>query len=250
MESQEQDDISKLKLYSLGIVTKDKEEFSDLIQVSPIESLRTSNDTLSDNTKKYKIDASNAKGTKVKDNIIGGDTITAKWIPFSNSNRITAPDVYKSETVILFKFADSTDEFYWTTIFREPKLRRLEDVMYAFSDLKDGLKPFDKNSSYYLQVSTKNKFIKLHTSKSDGEPYAYDLLLDTRTGLLSIDDNVGNNIKLNSKQGNIELNALNSIKLNSKTIETKGKLLNNGKVVGSPHTHSNGNNGGDTGPVN
>lgn len=199
-----EDKQSKLKLYSLGIVIKDKQRGSDLISVLPIEELPMSDGLIKDAKKEFKAKGVDSKSVSKISSVEGNLELIAKWIPFGHSNRISSPDVIKNETVILFRFAD-TEEYYWTTIFREPSLRRLETVLYAFGNLSKGMIPFDKDSSYWLEVSTHDKYVKLHTSKSDGEPYEYDVIINTDTGSIELKDDIGNVIRLTSKEHRIEL---------------------------------------------
>lgn len=98
---------------------------------------------------------------------------------------MSSPDVIENETVAVFKYAD-TGLFYWTTMFREPKIRRLETVMYAFGNLQAKLVPFDKTRHIGSRLVPNDKHIHLHTADSDGEPYKYDIYLDTAYGSLEI----------------------------------------------------------------
>lgn len=214
---------SGLKLYSLGIVAVTKEKNSDLIKVTPIEVLTLSNKKLSEEKNNYKVEMPDAKGIKRSSEIESESMLIAKWIPFGHSNRLTSPDVVAGETVILFRFAD-TEEYYWTTIFREPKLRRLETVNYGYCNIPQGLEPFDKQTSYWFEVSTDHKYIKLHTSKNDGEPYEYDITLDTEKGNLLIDDNAGNSIELNSAESTITAIANSHILLKAPLVTIDAQL--------------------------
>lgn len=204
--------MSQLKLFSLGIVVEDKPRGSDKITVNPIEEIFIFNGLLSKDERKYDVTVPNMKGVKLSANVKGNVHLDATWIPYGHSNRMTSPNVCKNETVAIYRYAD-TDDYYWTTIFREPKLRRLEDVIYAFSNLSKGLEPFDFNSSYWFRVNTIDKIVRLHTSKSDGEPFEYDIIVDTGNGNIVIKDDIGNQIKLDSKSNTISAEALEEIKL-------------------------------------
>lgn len=195
---------SKLKFYSLGIVAVNKEKKSDHIKVTPIEELTLSNGKLSEQKNIHKVELPDAKGIDRTSELESDMMLVAKWLAFGQSNRMTPPDVIAGETVIIFRFAD-TDEYYWTSIFREPGIRRLETVMYAFCNIPSGQEAFNKETSYWLEVSTDEKHVKLHTSKNDGEPYEYDITLDTAKGSLLIDDNIGNTIELNSEQNKLSI---------------------------------------------
>jgi len=196
---------SKLKLYSMGIVTADKPRGTDIIDVYPVEELPLVDGKIEDYSLDYKVSLPNASGGNVSGNIKGGATIQAKWIPYGQNNRVTPPDVIKNETVLIFKYAD-TDKYYWTTVFNEPGIRRQETVTYMYGNIPTPLIPFNKNTSYWFEVSTHDKTIKLHTSNNDGEVCEYDIILDTGAGTLSIKDSLGNVIVLDSPAGNLTAN--------------------------------------------
>jgi hypothetical protein len=243
-----QDRESKLKLYSLGIVIVTKPRGTDYIEVSPIEDLPLVNGLIADVKYKYDITLPDAKGKPISSKVEGNNIIKAKWIPFGHSNRMSAPDVVKNETVVLFRFAD-TDEYYWTTIFREPSIRRLETVLYGFGDIPTGLVPFDKDSSYWVEVSTHDKYIHLHTSTSDGEPYEYDIIIETGSGSVTVKDNVGNSYVLDSTSGTISATANEHIVLKAPRItldapltQSTGNINAAGSIIDSGgntnnHTH-------------
>lgn len=217
-------DKSELRLYSLGIVVETKQDNSDQIKVSPTEILPLQNGLLSEQKRDYNVKMPNASGVQKSSELKGDDIVVAKWIPFGHSNRITAPDVVEGETVILFRFADN-DEYHWTTLFREPLLRRLETVLYAFSDLKAPGQAFDKDSSYYLEVSTKDKHVTFKTSKADGEPYAYLIDIDTGKGQMTVIDDVRNEISINSRTGEIKVKTNEKVTIETKQAEVKASQI-------------------------
>jgi phage baseplate assembly protein gpV len=100
---------------------------------------------------------------------------------------------------VLFKFGD-VDEYYWTTIFREPGIRRLENVIYAFSNLKSGLTEFDKNTSYWLQVDTIHKKVHLHT------------------------DNKGEVIQIDAKNNKVDVTTSKEANITAPTINLNGNV--------------------------
>lgn len=206
---------SGLKLYSLGIVVETKPKGVDYILVTPIESLNIqAQGSIKEYKKDFKGNQKELESTNFKTEHEAKNYIRARWLPFGHSNRISAPDVNANETVILFKFGD-VDEVYWTTIFREPELRRLEDVLFALSNLPKGMTAFDKESSYWMHWSTQDKFVHLHTSANDKEHTTYDIKLDTKTGVLDIKDGKGNEIQLHSPSNTLTVNTKNKVEVNA-----------------------------------
>jgi hypothetical protein len=210
---------SKLKLYSLGIVVETKPDDTDNIKVIPIEEFSYIDGKISDYKEEFKAEYKDMIGTVKKASAESSVILEAKWFPFAHSNRMSSPDVVVNETVIIFTYAD-TDKYYWTTMYREPKLRRLERVLYAFSNLASGItkRAFDKLSSYWYEVSTKDKHIWLKTTKSDGEPFEYDVKIDTRKGYVEIKDDVGNYYILDSPSNTVTINAIEKIHLKAPLI--------------------------------
>lgn len=257
MSQNQTDRLSKLQLYSLGIVVEDKARNSDIIQVYPVEQLPMIDGKVSDFKPKYKATLPDAKGTLKSSKVEAAAVIEAKWIPYSHSNRMTSPDVIKNETVLIFRFAD-TEEYYWTTVFREPSIRRKETVVYAYGNKSAPLDTWDKNSSYWLAVSTHDKYMHLHSSKSDGEPFEYDIKVDTRNGSVEVKDDVGNFFKLDSRPGKITATAKKDIELNAPTVtincqrlvnNASSSVKNNTPVVnnsGNVNTAGNQNIGGSS----
>ncbi len=207
---------SKLKLYAIGIATADKKPGSDQLIVFPVEELVGILGDVSKATTKVTGSIPDSTGAVKHINASGQNTIVASWLPMSAGNRITAPDVYKGETVRIYRYADTSD-YYWAAMFREPSIRRLEDVVYAYSNIKSGNKAFDKTTSYWINISTRNKRVQLHTANNDGEQAAYDVIIDTANGTFTVEDNLGNNLVLDSVAGTLVGTINNSITLNTKT---------------------------------
>lgn len=231
---------TSLQLFSLGIVAKDKGTKTDIIDVVPIEHLT---DIVGDINKeiKYSSSAVDHKDIPLIAETMSKNTLKATWLPFGHSNRTSSPDVIMGETVLLFTFSD-TNEYYWTTIFREPLIRRLEKVLYSYSNLPkdERVIEFDRDTSYWIEVDTMNKYIKVHTANNDKEVTTYDFIIDTKEGYVKLYDGLGNYIKLDSIKNRI------TCKANSEIIHEAPNIYLNGNVVidGNLNVHKNIDAGG------
>lgn len=205
------DTSSGLRFHSLGIVVESKPPGTDYILVSPIEELNLQESGLiKEQTKAF-------VGNKKSTGSVNFDTehesknyVRAKWVDISGGNRTTAPDVVSNESVLLLKYAN-VDEYFWCDFGREPSLRRLEDVLYSFSNVSAPGAEYDKSTSYSIHISTRDKFVHIHTANNDGELTTYDLRIDTKKGLLEIKDGLGNSIEMNSAAGSIKQVAVTEI---------------------------------------
>ena len=123
-------------------------------------------------------------------------------LPEGQGNRITAPDVQPGETVILYKYGDR-EEYFWESRENATKLRRLEHVRYSYCNVPGNLaeEGYDDDKSYWIEWSTMDKKIHLHTSTNDGEACGYDFTFDTASGTFEIKDTLGNYQKLDSTGG-------------------------------------------------
>ncbi len=211
--------VSELKFYSIGVVAENKKLDSHEIEVAPIESSTMVDGEITSNADKYEAKAEDSEGSAYQVELTTTNSIKATWIPMGMSNRKTAPDVRRGERVMLYRVAD-TDQFYWATLMDDLNLRKLETVIYAFSSTKDEGAKCGPDTTYFLEISTHKKLVHFHTSKSDGEPYTYDIQLNTKEGFFKMQDDIGNYIGLDSKEHQIELrNTDNSrVDINKKEI--------------------------------
>lgn len=215
---------SLLKPFSIGIVIEDKQRGSDSVKVSPMEQLPLQKGDMTSDKRQYQANLPDASGVKRVSQIEGSNYIIAKWFAQNSTNRLSAPDVYKGESVQLYRFAD-TDEYYWTAMFREPALRKLETMLIGCSNNPGG-GSFDRNSSYYAEMSTHDSHISLHTSQSNGEPYGYDVIIDAAQGVITIKDTVNNTITLDSRTNTIQFDAQAKVNINAPEVNIKASTIN------------------------
>lgn len=194
---------SKLQLHGLGVVVTNKLLNSKFIECTLIEEQPFLNGELTDNIEQIESTGISSDGTVYKTSLDATISVKAIWLPFG-SNRATPPDVRRGETVVIYRFGD-VDKYYWTSLQYDMKLRKLETVIYAFSNTQKEDMDGKSDTTYYMEVSTHKKIVHLHTSKSDGEPFVYDFQLNTKDGSFIFQDDVGNFISLDSKNTRIEL---------------------------------------------
>lgn len=207
--------MTKLEFFSLGLVAEDKIKDDWEIRVIPIEKVPTITGDISERmnvTGEITDRAGNITSLQMEKK----KYITALWLPDGLMNRATAPDVTKGMTVKLFNYA-GTNQYYWTTLYNEFDLFKKEKVVYLFSNKSDIASTAEdiRNKSYYLQVDTYDKFIRLHTANNDGEPVAFDLEVDAANGVITIQDSKSNKIELLSQDDTLNINVNKNVNINA-----------------------------------
>lgn len=210
--------LSELKFFSLALVVETPSKFpSSVIKVTPIESLSTQD---SGGIKKTpvtyeQIHPEEGGGYNAPKSIDRGNTIEAEWMPLADSNRDTAPCVYKDETVLLLKYAD-VQKYYWITLKRQPQLRRKEMVRWGASNETEPLKEYTKATTYYNELNALDRYFEI-SSPTIGEERWYRIRGDVARGSLEIVDEKGNGIHINSDQEYLTIKAEQKVIITSKT---------------------------------
>lgn len=195
--------VSVLKLYSFGRAAANLQKGQKELEVIPIEQLSHLDGEVTDN-----ITTLTSKGSDKDDNqyqvqVEAGNSVKAKWLS-RNPNRPYPGLIRRGDELLLWRVGD-TDQYYWEETGASGNKRRLDVYVLAISNTKneeaDALTP---QNSYFLEINTVDKIIALVTNKSDGEPYAYNLQLNTKDGALIFTDDVQNSFQLDSKEQLLE----------------------------------------------
>lgn len=197
-------EFSKLRPYSLGIVAENKALSSKDVEVVPYEQSPILDGEITSASADIKAKGVDSVGSVLEKTVTSTLSVKAKWLPIGASNRVSAPDVRRGELVMLYKFADA-DMYFWNTLKDDISLRKLETVIYAFSATMNESAEMNASTYYFIEISTHKKLITLHTSKDNGEPFSYDIQLNTEAGYFVITDDVGNHILMDSKNSRIHL---------------------------------------------
>ena len=229
---------SKFEFYSFGIVVKAKEPNSSSIEVYPVEELPEVGGSLKDYKQSHQSTLPNIQGTNQKGSLESTATLSAEWLPDGVNNRHNAPDVQPGEGVKLYRYGDD-DNYYWTTVFNEPSLRRTENVLYLYGGTQKYGETLDKDNSYWINVNTVDGLIQLHTSTANGEPYTYDFTINTKEGYVELKDDNENLIRLNSRLGELIID-VRTILINA-NISQWGDTEMEGNVHHLGNTNQEGN---------
>lgn len=189
--------MSKLQVYSLGVVASNKPLNKNTIEVTPIEDVPLASGEITSAVTAVDGQVASESGAKENLAIANTSSIKAEWLPVGQANRLTAPDVRRGEQVYIYRFGD-TDKYYWNTVRNDLNFRKLETVIFGFSaTTKEGV-AVNESNTYLFEVSTHKKLIRLHTSQDNGEPFGYDIHINTGDGSITIEDTAGNKFTFDS----------------------------------------------------
>lgn len=195
---------SLFKVYSVGQAGENRPITTWDLNVFPIERIPYANGELTAETDTLTADGEDYFGQKYSVKVELSNCLVATWLPFG-SNRTTPPNIRRGERVFIWRYAD-VDQYYWSDSGLDGFLRRLETVIYAWSDTKDEtVKALSPDNSYYFEVSTHQGLVTFATCKSNGEPFAYTIQINTADGTLTVTDDNGNYIDMNSGEKLIRL---------------------------------------------
>lgn len=195
---------SSLQLFSVGYVTKNKAYDSRIIQALPVESASATDGEVTHNPVQDILKGMDAKGNAYEVKATATRDLECEWYPFED-NRVTPPDVRRGELVEIYRLGNSA-KYFWRSMNMRNGLRTLEHVVTAYGATpKPGGSGLDMDSSYTTVVSPLNGYINLRTSKANGEPFSYTLQINTKDGIVGLQDDVGNYFELNSKETRLQL---------------------------------------------
>jgi hypothetical protein len=242
---------SKLHLFSLGIIAENKELDSKIVKVTPIELIPLSDGEVKENETVLESKGLNSEGVEYTVQVKVDITVDAEWLSLE-TNRRTAPDVRRGEQVLIFRYGD-TDKFYWTSMGRDDHLRRLETIIYTWSDESNPDKDIDitDQNHWFLEISTHKKTATFKTCKNDGEAFEYTIQVNAKESKVVVTDDNMNYCVLDSANTKIHFHNADGtdFALDKKDItgyapnDMKLKIDNNVDIkVGNDFTMDVGNN--------
>lgn len=113
------------------------------------------------------------------------------------------PDVVKGEMVEITQDAN-TSTLYWSASGRTTSNRSRERKEMRAANQEGYVKNLDDGNSYFIRIDTlTTKEIRLQTCMSDGEKFAYTIVINPAESKLSICDNENNEICIDSQEEHI-----------------------------------------------
>lgn len=129
--------------------------------------------------------------------------IPAIWMGYDDA-RETAPDMVVGERVMLFQM-HGTDTWMWASIGKSNDLRKLEHVVFNFSNTKGvNEKPTPQNQ-LFISISTRDGCLKIITPKNREEKALYTVNMDFKNGLVTMNDDNNNSWSWDTIRRHVEM---------------------------------------------
>ena len=193
-----------------------REKNNPTIEVLSAEDVPTFEGELKHNNEKLIFDLKDIDGKKVctKANLV--NTISCEF--FGDANKMDVPDVHRGETVMILQYAGS-DNWFWMPCVTDSRVRQTEHKKIHIA-AKDNLDECDDTNSYTIELNSREdegngygstKYVRIKTSDALGEEFTYVIEVDTSNSTVTIADNVGNKVLMQSELSRVLLeNALES----------------------------------------
>jgi len=186
-------------------ITNPDGSFCTEAEIIPTEWIGMRDGEMTQNATVMEYETKDQDGVSVKGAIVGTNTIKAQWLPGACSNRLTPPDVRRGVRVEILQAADE-DKYYWRDMGLDHGLFKLETIIIGISNTQnENANSLAPENMYWIEFSTHSKRLAFCTSKSDGEPFLYEMYFDTKKGEFNLTDDVGNLINLVSALSLIHL---------------------------------------------
>lgn len=183
--------------YSVGYSLINLNLNDDILIVYPESIFPMVDGELQDSMEKYSAQFKDSFGSPQTVQVDTSIGIKAKWL-CQDPNVLTPPNVRRGAKVQLWQ-ESNTGYFYWSTLTNTDNYQKLETKIMGFSNTQNEDEKPSPENTWTQGVSTHEKKVNLiHTTKSDGEKWAYDVNIDAKNGFVNITDDIGNLFKIDS----------------------------------------------------
>lgn len=191
---------SHFQPYSIGIASMNKHLDSEVLYAVPIEVNQFGEGELDSEPEKFEGKGKDRHDEDYEVSVNHDSSVEALWLKSGHTNRRTPPDIRRGERVMLYRHSDS-GAIFWESMGMDDHLRKLETVVYTWSDTQDEAKnSTDPDQCYQFEICTHTKQITLQTVKADEEPFAYTYQFNTGEGIVLLTDDVKNFLQLDSPE--------------------------------------------------
>ena len=138
----------------------------------------------------------NETGEKVPVSINMADTIKCEYL--GENTNMDIPDIHIGELIKVTNFGGD-EKFYWSCLDRKDYIRHVEHWRLSVADQRKTNKELTDDNTYFIDIDTRNhKRVLISTSNTDKEAFRYTILIDAIANQITLKDDAGNIIRLDS----------------------------------------------------
>lgn len=187
-----------------GVAVEDKALDSRKLRVFLRELTPFAGGDLKNNARSETYTMKDEAGNDISGNVKTTNNVVADFFGM-NSNSAFPPCVVAGEQVIVFKY-EGEDKYYWMPAGRDDNMRKTEIMRLAVSGDNAENKSLSESNTYFVEMDSKvGKRIRMHTSKANGEAFGYDFSMDAGTNTITLGDDVGNKVIIDSNTNKLTL---------------------------------------------
>jgi len=214
--------MSAFTLWGIGHVAANKPLNTWVIEVTDTERSLMMDGEVTDDVRELEVKGTRADGSSYANKAQVGNSLQATWLPFSDPERITAPDVMRGMRVMLYKFGNG-EQLFWTTVQDNVNLFRLQTVTRVYSGSKTEASDPSKENCYIQEFSTHKGHYFVFTSMKNEEKSSWMFRMDGKNGQAYLADNENNQILIDTTRRLVDLRNSDGtvLQLNGKDIYMK-----------------------------
>ena len=184
-----------------GIVAQDKAAGSREILVHPQDTLPFATGELKPKAQTVSVQTNDTHQGGATGQVTETNVVRAIFKGSTDSDM--PPDIVKGEIVELTQDSN-TGTLYWSASGRTTHERSRERKEMRAANKEGYSKSLDDGNSYFIRINTlTTKEIRLQTTKSDGEEFAYTIVINPSESKIQICDNENNEITIESKDEHV-----------------------------------------------
>ena len=191
------------RAYYIGRVVEDLDPNDTELKVSSPNLTPAMTGRLAASDERVSVEIPGPDGSISTDTATTANYIVAKW--WGVNQQSLPPLVKVGEQVGVFQTGD-TEGYYWESLGRDARLRQIDRYRLEVSADPKRLTEKTDDNTYTFVVDPSSKMVSIKTSKANGELYTYTLTIDAQNSFITLQDNEGNRVYIDSVAQVVQLN--------------------------------------------
>lgn len=188
---------SVFHMFSIGEVANNPAYDDPVIWVYPTEKRFGIDEETLHNPQKEEFTFTDFEGNERQGSTVNNTAIQVTWMR-RNSNRVTPPNVRRGDEVEIWRLGDS-DQYFWVDT-GNANVKRVERVIFVYSADPNAPTKGDFTNAYVVEISPVDGQMGVHTSTANGEPFTWDIQVDTAGGRFAVESDNGESVLIDSTE--------------------------------------------------